>query len=105
MARRAEKKRGARRVEAAARGERRRHGGEAPGVARVIALKLTPCKNTPSKRVPTRRGGLVSSLRGFSATRSRERISAPAVSDAVVRQRAESFRRDVSQNKEREAAK
>lgn len=33
-----------------------RHGGEAPGVARVIALKLPPCKNTPSKRVPTRRG-------------------------------------------------
>lgn len=42
-----------------------RHGEEAPGVARVIALKLPPCKNTPSKRVPTRRGCLVSSRLGF----------------------------------------
>lgn len=44
-----------------------RHGGEAPGVARVIALKLPPGKNTPSKRVPTRRGCLVSSRLGFFA--------------------------------------
>lgn len=41
--------------------------GEAPGVARVIALKLPSCKNTPSKRVPTRRGCLVSSRLGFFA--------------------------------------
>lgn len=46
-----------------------RHEEEAPGVARVIALKLPPYKNTPSKRVPTRRGSLVSSRLGFSAIR------------------------------------
>lgn len=72
---------------------RRRYGGEAPGVARVIALKLPPCKNTPSKRVPTRRARaaaaassrLISSRLGFSAIRSRKdrRVTFPAAAVAV----------------------
>lgn len=54
-------------VEGAVRGRRRtsgRHGEEAPGVARVIALKLPPCKNTPSKRVPTSRARARTHTRG-----------------------------------------
>lgn len=63
------------RVLRGAEGEQR-HGREAPGVACIIALKLPPCKNTPSKRVPTRRGSFVSSHLVSDLSRfARERIS------------------------------